>query len=91
MRVSDAFSTGSSLLPQKRNADGLELARAAAATLLGNTTGMMAALHALPSTYNKDLQGDKKTMFGSFDTICQVLEVVNGTIETLTVSIREAA
>lgn len=87
IKISDAYSTGSSLLPQKRNPDGLELARAAAGQFIGMQCGFLSTLKSLPSTYNKDLQNDKKMLFESFDNMLQVLSVVNGTIATLTVII----
>lgn len=84
--VSQQFSTGSSLLPQKRNPDGLELCRSAAAQFIGNSTGFLVTLKSLPSTYNKDLQIDKKMLFESFDLMTKTLEVLIGTVQTLTVS-----
>ena len=64
--LSDAFSTGSSLMPQKKNPDVFELARGKAGTLLGQLTGLLATLKGLPSTYDKDLQEDKAPVFEAY-------------------------
>lgn len=87
VRLDDAFSTGSSLMPQKRNPDAMELARGGAGTLIGDLTGMLATLKGLPSSYNKDLQEDKALLFRAFDTLAAVLPAVAGTVETLTVDV----
>jgi argininosuccinate lyase len=68
VRLPDAFTTGSSAMPQKRNPDAMELARAKAARALGRYTALGATLKALPSGYNKDLQEDKEGVFDAFDT-----------------------
>jgi argininosuccinate lyase len=83
VRLSDRFSTGSSLMPQKRNPDAMELARAKAGTLLGTLTGFLAVLKGLPSGYNKDLQEDKTALFTAFDTLEALLPAVAGTVRTL--------
>ena len=67
--LSDAFSTGSSLMPQKKNPDLFELARGKAGTLIGLLTGLLATLKGLPSTYDKDLQEDKVPVFQASDTL----------------------
>jgi argininosuccinate lyase len=67
-RLPDAFTTGSSALPQKRNADACELARAKAARVLGRYTAFAATLRGLPTGYNKDLQEDKEALFGAVDS-----------------------
>ncbi len=85
VRLSDAFSTGSSLMPQKRNPDALELARAKAGTLLGELVGLLAALKGTPSGYNKDLQEDKALLFRAVDTLTATLPAVAGTVRTLEV------
>lgn len=82
--LSDAFSTGSSLMPQKKNPDMFELARGKAGTLLGLLTGLLATLKGLPSTYDKDLQEDKMPVFSAFDTLLTMLPVLAGAVETLT-------
>lgn len=81
--LSDAFSTGSSLMPQKKNPDMFELARGKAGTLLGLLTGLLATLKGLPSTYDKDLQEDKLPVFGAYDTLLALLPVLAGAVETL--------
>ncbi|HEX6587400.1 MAG TPA: argininosuccinate lyase [Longimicrobiales bacterium] len=91
VRLSDEYSTGSSLMPQKRNPDALELARAKAARLLGGVTAMLATLKGLPSGYNKDLQEDKTLLFEAFDTLALVLPAVTGTVATLTFDAKRCA
>jgi argininosuccinate lyase len=81
--LDDAYSTGSSLMPQKKNPDTLELTRGKAGRLLGNLTGLLATLKGLPSTYDKDLQEDKEPVFDAFDTLNLSLPVMAGVIETL--------
>uniref|UniRef100_A0A8C5HIJ5 Argininosuccinate lyase n=1 Tax=Gouania willdenowi TaxID=441366 RepID=A0A8C5HIJ5_GOUWI len=91
--LSDAYSTGSSLMPQKRNADSLELIRSKAGRLFGRCAGFMMTLKGLPSTYNKDLQEDKEAMFDCYDTVHAVLQVTTGVLSTLKInqSVMEAA
>jgi argininosuccinate lyase len=84
VRLDDAYSTGSSLMPQKRNPDGAELARARGGTLLGLLTGYLASLKGLPTGYSKDLQEDKRTLFAAEDAVAETLAVIAGTIATLT-------
>ena len=81
--LDDRYSTGSSLMPQKRNADPMELARGKAGRLIGNLTGFLTTLKGLPSGYNKDLQEDKEALFDSVDTLMTILPVVTAIIETL--------
>ncbi len=83
--LSDAYSTGSSLMPQKKNPDLFELSRGKAGTLIGLLTGMLATLKGLPSTYDKDLQEDKVPVFQAFDTLTMILPVLAGALETMTV------
>ena len=83
--LSDAFSTGSSLMPQKKNPDLFELARGKAGTLLGLLTGLLTSLKGLPSTYDKDLQEDKPPVFAAFDTLTAILPALAGALRTLTV------
>ncbi len=83
--LADRYSTGSSLMPQKRNADPMELARGKAGRLIGNLTGLLTTLKGLPSTYNKDLQEDKEPVFDSFDTLVAILPAVTGVVRTMTV------
>lgn len=79
----DAFSTGSSMMPQKRNPDALEIARGSAAHLLGNLTGLLATLKGLPSGYSKDLQDDKRSLFDAVDTMMLVLPAVAGALDEI--------
>jgi argininosuccinate lyase len=75
IEFSDAFSTGSSLMPQKKNPDIAELTRGKAGRLYGNLMSILTTMKALPSSYNRDLQEDKEALFDSVDTIRSVLEV----------------
>jgi argininosuccinate lyase len=84
--LSDAFSSGSSLMPQKKNADVFELTRGKAGSMLGVLCGFLATLKGLPSTYDKDLQEDKQAVFQVFDTLLAVLPVLGNAIQTLTVN-----
>jgi argininosuccinate lyase len=86
MIMDDAFSTGSSLMPQKKNADPMELTRAKSGFLTGRLMGLLATLKGLPSAYDKDLQEDKQPVFDAFDTLDVLLPVVGGTIATLKVN-----
>ena len=85
VRLADAFSTGSSLLPQKRNPDVFELARAKGARLAGDLMALLGVLKGLPAGYSKDLQEDKSLLFDAFDTLGLVLPAVTGAVATLTV------
>lgn len=84
LALHDRYSTGSSLMPQKRNPDPMELARGKAGRLVGNLTGLMTTLKGLPTGYNKDLQEDKEALFDSFDTLTCLLPVLTGVLLTLT-------
>lgn len=79
----DAFSTGSSIMPQKKNPDIAELARGKAGRLIGDLTGLLATLKALPLAYNRDLQEDKEPVFDAADTLELLLPAVAGMIATL--------
>jgi argininosuccinate lyase len=81
--LSDAFSTGSSLMPQKKNSDVFELTRGKAGTLLGLLTGLLAMLKGLPSAYDKDLQEDKQPVFAATDTLLTILPVIAGALRTI--------
>lgn len=83
VRFADEWTTGSSLMPQKRNPDGAELARAAGGSMLGLLTGLLAALKGLPSGYQKDLQEDKRALFAAYDRLAGVLEVLAGTVSSM--------
>lgn len=82
--LSDAFSTGSSLMPQKKNPDVFELTRGKAGTMIGMLTGLLATLKGLPSSYDKDLQEDKQPVFQATDTLLSILPVIAGALRTLT-------
>ncbi|MCP9946447.1 argininosuccinate lyase [Streptomyces somaliensis] len=82
----DAFSTGSSIMPQKKNPDIAELARGKAGRLIGNLTGLLATLKALPLAYNRDLQEDKEPLFDSCDQLEVLLPALTGMMATLTVN-----
>lgn len=83
VELDDAYATGSSIMPQKKNPDTLELTRGKSGRLIGNLTGLLATLKGLPSTYDKDLQEDKEPVFDSFDTLSVALPVMAGAIATL--------
>ncbi|MDX2182700.1 MAG: argininosuccinate lyase [Gemmatimonadaceae bacterium] len=80
VRFGDAFSTGSSMMPQKRNPDVFEIARGAPGRLVGDLHGVLIALKGLPSGYNKDLQDDKRALFDACDTMELVLPAVAGAL-----------
>ncbi|MDQ2709193.1 MAG: argininosuccinate lyase, partial [Actinomycetota bacterium] len=81
--LDDAFSTGSSIMPQKKNPDIAELARGKAGRLIGNLTGLLATLKAQPLAYNRDLQEDKEPLFDSADQLELVLPAMAGMVHTL--------
>jgi argininosuccinate lyase len=83
-RLDDAWSTGSSIMPQKKNPDIAELARGKAGRVIGNLTGLLATLKALPLAYNRDLQEDKEPVFDSVDTLEVLLPAFTGMVATLT-------
>ena len=80
----DSWSTGSSIMPQKKNPDISELARGKAGRLVGNLTGLLTTLKALPLAYNRDLQEDKEPVFDSVDTLEVLLPAFTGQVATLT-------
>jgi argininosuccinate lyase len=80
----DGYSTGSSIMPQKKNPDIAELARGKSGRLIGNLTGLLATLKGLPLAYNRDLQEDKEPVFDSIDTLEVLLPAFTGMIATLT-------
>lgn len=83
--LDDAYSTGSSIMPQKKNPDIAELARGKAGRLVGNLTGLLTTLKGLPLAYNRDLQEDKEPLFDSFDTLRILLPAFTGMVRTLRV------
>ena len=82
--LDDSFSTGSSIMPQKKNPDVAELARGKAGRLIGDLTGLLATLKALPLAYDRDLQEDKEPVFDAVDTLAILLPAVSGMVETMT-------
>ncbi len=80
--VADAYSTGSSIMPQKKNPDMAELARGKAGRLVGNLTGVLTMLKGLPFAYNRDLQEDKEPLFDSIDTLLLVMPAITGMVAT---------
>jgi argininosuccinate lyase len=83
VELDDGYSTGSSIMPQKKNPDIAELARGKAGRLVGNLTGLLATLKGLPLAYNRDLQEDKEPVFDSIDTLEVLLPAFTGMIQTL--------
>ena len=82
-RLADEWSTGSSIMPQKKNPDVAELARGKAGRLIGNLAGLLATLKGLPLAYNRDLQEDKEPIFDSIDQLLITLPAVTGVVSTL--------
>ena len=82
--LADEWSTGSSIMPQKKNPDVAELARGKSGRLIGNLTGLLATLKGLPLAYNRDLQEDKEPVFDSIDQLMILLPAVAGLVATLT-------
>jgi len=94
LKISDAYSTGSSLMPQKKNPDVCELTRGKTGRLIGNLVTLLTVVKGLPMTYNRDLQEDKEAVFDSIDQMRVVLEVYPGMIRELefdTGAMRQAA
>jgi argininosuccinate lyase len=85
IELADTYSTGSSLMPQKKNPDPLELARGKTGMLIGRLVGLLTTLKGLPSAYDKDLQEDKVPVFESADTLSMILPVMSGLLRTLQV------
>ena len=81
-RLDDRFSTGSSIMPQKRNPDSMELVRGKSARVLGDLTALWTLVKGLPLTYNRDLQEDKEPLFDAFDTVLGSLQIARGVVET---------
>ena len=83
LRVGEIYSTGSSLMPQKRNPDSMELARGKTGRIISALVNLLIVLKGLPSTYNKDLQEDKEALFDSVDTLTHTISVVTGVLSSL--------
>jgi argininosuccinate lyase len=86
VEIDDAYATGSSIMPQKKNADSLELIRGKTGRVVGSLTGLLTTLKGQPSTYNKDFQEDKEPLFDTVDTLSMTLPIAAGVIETLKVN-----
>ncbi|HUI16200.1 MAG TPA: argininosuccinate lyase [Alphaproteobacteria bacterium] len=84
VRLSDAFTTGSSIMPQKRNPDAAELVRAKAGRLIADLTGLLIVMKGLPLTYGKDMQEDKVPVFEAADTLALALAVMSGMVRDMT-------
>lgn len=82
--MADAYSTGSSLMPQKKNPDALELLRGKSGTVAGRLSGFLTTLKGLPRSYNKDLQEDKTALFDVVDTVHDCLQIATGVLATMT-------
>ena len=89
--LSDALSTGSSMMPQKKNPDPLELVRGKSGRAIGHLVGMLTTIKGLPTGYNKDLQEDKEAVFGAEDTLAGCLAVVRSVVGGLTLNRERAA
>ena len=85
--LDDAFATGSSMLPQKKNADIAELSRGKAGRFIGNLTGLLVTLKGLPLAYNRDLQEDKEPLFDSVEQVGLVLDALRGMFTTMTFNV----
>jgi argininosuccinate lyase len=86
VEIDDAYATGSSIMPQKKNPDVAELARGKAGRLIGGLTALLITLKGLPLTYNRDLQEDKEPVFDAVDTLLLVLPALAGLVSTLRVN-----
>src|SRR5690606_17296158 len=82
VRMSDAFTTGSSIMPQKKNPDMAELARGKTGRVVGDLVNLLVMLKGLPYAYNRDMQEDKAPVFDAFDTVDDTLDVLTGCIAT---------
>ncbi len=82
VQISDAFTTGSSIMPQKKNADIAELARGKSGRFIGNLTSLLVVLKGLPFAYNRDLQEDKEPVFDSIDQLLVLLPALTGMVQT---------
>ncbi|HEY7284371.1 MAG TPA: argininosuccinate lyase [Vicinamibacterales bacterium] len=89
--LSDALSTGSSMMPQKKNPDPMELVRGKTGRSIGHLVGLLTTLKGLPTGYNKDLQEDKEAVFGAEDTLTGCLAVIRSVVDGLTLNRQRAA
>ncbi len=86
IELDDAYTTGSSLMPQKKNPDALELVRGKTGRVIGDLNTLLVVLKGMPSTYNKDFQEDKEPLFDATDTLEMTLPIVTGVIQTMRVN-----
>jgi argininosuccinate lyase len=86
IRMSDEYTTGSSIMPQKRNPDFAEIARGKTGRVYGNLIGLLTTMKGLPLTYNRDMQEDKEGFFDSADTLTPTLHVAAGMISTMQIN-----
>ena len=91
VRLGDDYTTGSSIMPQKRNPDVAELGRGRSGRVVGNLVGMLTVLKGLPLTYNRDLQEDKESLFDTVDTLLPTLEVFAGMVSTMRIDAQRVA
>jgi argininosuccinate lyase len=91
IEIDDAYATGSSIMPQKKNPDVAELARGKAGRLIGDLTGLLTTLKGLPLTYNRDLQEDKEPVFDAVDTLMLVLPAMAGLMATARINTERLA
>jgi len=85
VQLADAYSTGSSLMPQKKNPDSLELLRGKSGRAIGGMVGLMVSVKGIPSTYNKDLQESSEAMFDMVRTVGDSVQIATGVLSTLAV------
>src|SRR5262249_61645090 len=81
IKIADAYTTGSSLMPQKKNPDIAELARGKSGRMIGNLVSLLTLLKGLPMTYNRDLQEDKQRLFDSVDTARSTVRLLTGLLK----------
>jgi len=91
IELADAYSTGSSLMPQKKNPDVPELVRGKSGRVVGNLMSLLTTMKGLPLTYNRDMQEDKEPLFDSVETLRDCLEVMAGALATLAVRVDRMA
>jgi argininosuccinate lyase len=88
IELDDAFTTGSSIMPQKKNPDIAELSRGKTGRVYGNLVAMLTVMKGLPLAYNRDMQEDKEGFFDTIDTILSILEVFTGMIRTMKINVK---
>ncbi len=84
VEIDDAYSTGSSIMPQKKNPDVAELIRGKTGRVFGDLTSLLTTMKAIPLAYDKDMQEDKEPVFDSFDTVCHCVHLMSGMLSTMT-------